>query len=738
MTQPYIDLGWYTVPLTGSLEREADGSKTIPNFPKGWRTRYTAERNTQATPLGGVITGAPSNIVAIDCDNEQTWALFRSLDPDYEHILLSRGKGYLAGTLVYTYDEDLATTFSLHNGEFDLDFYSDKGFIYLATAANKTKVPLTTPLPEVREMPLSVKMLLRQLAKKQERPDDRQERSSSLLCLAPMLTYFVGAGVFTPGVFRIITPKAFRTLPQYVDTGYLHPQDIPSGRGSEYLSKVSAILGADVSVSKDLYVHVMSLINSLFAEPMLSARLDKTILDPMLSGNANIGGVSIWQYDENWEAQRLILTSKRQLPTELAFDDFRNIYYAVDSTSAKYRAFHRDGDMMSFVEASTIAPPKKGVLKQMLPVMTTCSNPALEFGFHADPNDPTARLLNTFNATPELMIFNNPETYADRYKHPETTLRYLESLVPDPAMRPYLLSFVKTKLTNFSYSPVILYFMGAQGSGKDIFVGLLETIIGKVSRPTTKEFTEMFNGWLLDTYFVQLDEYGNQLTSAREREEVLGKIKAYTGKKKVQIRQMRSDGFQYEHNATFIMTSNKNPLMLEDGDRRIALFQTPNVLSEQAWVSDIDDTYTAIQDELKDFCYYLATEVKILKGSEYLIPPESANKRELIADSMYPGDRICYAIKQGMQEYLTKLAQVYGLKKLANGIRRGQLLLGALDELYDELTEYNGDVKNFHKALRIAGYTLNGPNSRIKMRGDNPFAGNPSSDNPFTEEEEDE
>ena len=115
----------------------------------------------------------------------------------------------------------------------------------------------------------------------------------------------------------------------------------------------------------------------------------------------------------------------------------------------------------------------------------------------------------------------------------------------------------------------------------------------------------MFNAWMLDNYFVQLDEYGNQLATVREREEALGKIKSYTGKQQVQIRQMRTDSFTYKHNVTFIMTANKNPLMLEEGDRRIAFFETPNVLAEADWVLEsggVAEVYLRIQKELKDFC----------------------------------------------------------------------------------------------------------------------------------------
>lgn len=736
---PYIKLGWHTVPLRGKLERSGeDGSKTLPEFPASWRVKYQEERNKHATSLGGTITGKVSNIVAVDCDNTATWELFRKLDPDCAMVFISKGKACEAGTLIYEYDEDLADNFSIADGDMALDFYSNKGFIYLATEANKTKVNMAEPLPVVTVMPLTIKLLLKQLSKKPNVARQKQT-SCNVSCLAPIVEQFVGKKELIPGLFRIITPRDFRDTDEYIRQGWLHPDSVPQGRGSEYLSKISAILGADASISQELYANAMHLINSLFSRPMDLETLDKTILDPMLSGSSSVNGVVIWQYDTGWQAKRLIIPSKRSIPIELAFDDTRNEYYAVDVANSDVKVFSRDSEFISYLEAVSTASTKKLQLKQALPLISVTSVPNLPFGFTVSTDAEHTRKLNTFVQTQELLVFTEPELYMDKYTRPDTTLRYLESLVPEKEMLEYLLRFVKTKISTFSYSPVVLYFLGVHGSGKDLFVGILESIIGKVARPTTKEFLEKHNGWLLDTYLVQLDEYGNQLTSMREREEALGKLKAYTGKAHVQIRQMRSDGFQYYHNATFMMTANKNPLMIEDGDRRVAFFATPNVLADQEWVlkaGGVANVYEKIQSELLDFCYYLSTEVVMLTNTDYVKPPMSSNKQKLIADSMYAAQRITYCIKHSMVEYFVALAEEYGLKDLAVQINNGRMLLSSLDELYDEMTEGAGNVRNFHKALRnsmisTTRTTLNGVADYFVLF-------NTYNANPFTEEDEDE
>ncbi len=708
--KPFIDLGWHTVPLAGSLERLADGTKTVPMFSKGWKVTYKENKNTTDSALGGALTGKISNIIAIDCDSPDTFELFKSLDPEYKAIAMSLGKyDKPTGTLIYTYDEELADSFNINEKDgMRLDFYSDGGFIYLPTEANKTKVAWEE-IPEIKPAPAATKMLLKQLAKKNAQIDiPAVTNIMTANCLAPLLKQFVETEKFMPGLFKIITPRDFRSLDQYLKEGFLHPNSVPEGRGSEYLSKVSAILGADISVDEQLYVEVMELINQMWDSPMDATAFDKTIMTPMLEGGAKINGKQIWQYNPEWENYVCVLSSKRQSTFELGFDDKRNMYYSIDAANEEFKAFGRDSEFMSYLESAAIGTPKRATLKQMIPIVNIISDPGQQFGF-IKGSDPTARNLNLFKQTPELVILKNPESYADKYKKPTTIIQYLESLVPETKMRKYLLGFIKRKLMTFDYSPVILYFLGVHGSGKDTFVSILEAIIGHVARPRADEFLEMFNGWMLDTYFAQLDEYGNQLTKQHEKDEALGRLKSYSGKKTVQIRQMRTDGFQYEHRITFIMTANSQPLVLEDGDRRMTFFSTPHKMEELQWVKDaggVAEVHEAIFKEVKDFCYYLATEVEELTSSEYVKPPESRYKHKLIADSMYAGQKIAYCIKHKMWQYLIDLSEEHNAPTVENDLRNQRLTTSSLEELYSNITDFKGDFKTVIRNLKAFNIQL--------------------------------
>jgi hypothetical protein len=154
------------------------------------------------------------------------------------------------------------------------------------------------------------------------------------------------------------------------------------------------------------------------------------------------------------------------------------------------------------------------------------------------------------------------------------------------------------------------------------------------------------------------------------------------------------------------MTANKNPLMLDDNDRRIALFNTPNVLADQEWVEDaggIDFVFNTVIDTVNDFCYYLATEVKSLTAANYMRPPMFEGKFELIADNMPAAARIAYCFKQRQLNYLTELCLDYACEHVANSIKTGEVLLSELDDLYQELTNNQGVRRSLVKSLREHG-----------------------------------
>lgn len=698
--QPFINLGWHTVPLKGKLKRLDNGKKTIPYFPENFKEYYTDNFNNDATALGGVMTGPASGIIAIDCDNEATYKIFCSLDPEYDFHFVSKGKGYAAGTIIYKYTEELEESFGIKNNNLELDFYSTKGFVYLPTEENKTKETLTT-IPNLKEPPNEIIALLRSLKPVKLRVAETEVRNKNWkLNLAPQLQQFLTNKTVTKALFKTLTPRDFRTTDEYLENSFCHPKNIADGRGSEYLSKVSAILGADESVDEDLYTKVILMINDFFDEPMERKRLSSTIIEPMIEERSKINGEVIWRYDKHWQENSTIIISKLNSSLHVFFDMHREAYYAVDIANEHIHSFDKDSNLYSFLEAIAVDLPSKKELKSSMPLVKVISTPKHPFGFYGDNKD----IFNVFVPTVPLMIFKDPQSYAKNYTYPKTVLQFLDHLVPDDYMRSYLLKFLRRKLDKFEYSPVVLYMLGASGSGKDLFVQLLSAIIGNqaIAKPTAKEFVEKHNGWMLDKYFAHLDEYGDQLTKFHEQEEAKGKIKAWSGKPEVSIRSMRSDGFSYEHNITFIMTANKNPLTFDADDRRIALFDTPEKLRFLPAVEEqgLEVFVAKLFDEINDFAYWLSTERENATLDEYMSPPETKDKKLLIASRLSAGARIAFYLSNGLFEEFEQMAADYGIESIFGKVQENKIYEDDLFNLYMELTEDQGTKRGLTAAMK--------------------------------------
>jgi len=703
----FINAGMHTVPLKGKLERLETGKKTIPIFEEDWRAKYTETFHKKAVPLAGVITGACSGIIAIDCDNQATYDIFKSFDPTYKFHFVSEGKPEGGGTIIYKYTDEVGT-FKLANDDMKLDFYADEGFVYLPTEANKTKQSWAnmTMLPPMKEAPEVIKILLKTFAAKAPKvgvASDTSVRTAISNRLAPMIEDFCTKGEYSPALFKILTPKSFRDLPTYVKQGHLHPDEIPEGRGSEYLSKVSAILGSDISVSAELYTKTIGLINSFWKAPMDRGQLLKTVINPMLNEQATIDGDVIWKYDEHWEDMGFIATASNGDYIESFFDDVKSLYYLINYTVPYIKTFTDKRPLLTTLKTLLARNVTEGQYDACKQINRTVLSPALEFG-HVEASDE----FNLFRQTEGLTILNDPEPYKHHYNRPTHILNYFESLIPDDYMRGYVLSFLRTKLTTFKYSPVVLYLIGKPGSGKDTMVGILRRIIGDayVAKPDTKVFLEQYNGWMMDKYIIQLDEYGNKLVKTSDKQEALGKIKAYTGSEEVQIRAMRQDGFNYMHSSTFIMTANSNPLPVETDDRRIAFVQTPNKLEAQPWVREaggISHVIEMIQGETLDFCYYLANEVENLNMDEYVIAPETEDKEKLILSHLPAVEQIIFYVNNSRYKELCLLADEYGVGDFKLNWDKNKLLHEKLMELYDLMTEGAGTSRTLIRMMKDIG-----------------------------------
>src|SRR5690606_32842709 len=115
---------------------------------------------------------------------------------------------------------------------------------------------------------------------------------------------------------------------------------------------------------------------------------------------------------------------------------------------------------------------------------------------------------------------------------------------------------------------------------------------------------------------------------------------------------------------------------IEEQDRRVALFNTPNVLQQEAWVNEaggLGIVHERIHAEINDFCYYLATEVDLCTVEEYMTPPATADKQDLIASKMPAGQKIAFFLQNGMFKQFEELAHDYEQLQALQGFHEGRI-----------------------------------------------------------------
>lgn len=697
---------WLTVPLKGTIERLDNGKKTTPQFPTGWRSFFSKNRNEDATDVLGLLTGSVNQVVVVDCDDDITVNLMESLDPHNEWKFKSVGK--VGCSWVYTMDDDTpAESFSLTKvGK--LDYLANGRLCFLPTDGNKTKEWKQTTAPPPL-MPMSVRLFI-QNANNALPPAEQGNREATeyKFKLGRLVEKFIASsGEYDPKLFGILTPKSFRTLPEYVKNGSLHPNEIPEGLGSEYLSKVSAILGADESVNRELYFAAMTHINQLWDEPFSKARLNGTIIEPMIKGEVKINDQIVWKYNEGWDTRVFSKTTLDGHYIESFFDPEKNIYFVWNITQGTIKQFQDKSKCLTYLKSITGEKLTETTYDQSKQLVRTFFDPTKPFGGSGTE-------FNLATRSSYLAVLNDPESL-ENYRYPINTVKYLETLIPDESVRTFFLRFLRTKLTTFAYSPIIPMLLGVSGSGKDTLISLLGIIVGKeyVANPEAKTFLETHNGFLLDKYFVQLDEYGDTISSLKDKGEALGRLKTYSGSDTIQIRRMGADGYSIKHNITFILTANRNPLALEAHDRRILYIKTPNRLDQQQWVAEgggISKVIHKIRAELTNFCYYLATEYENLSSDEYVTPLETKDKDSLILESMPIYKRISYLTSNDSTELINTFHEV-GLDSIGNNIvRESRVYLEQLFTLYEAL---GGDLAET-KCINLINKELAGYGVAIK------------------------
>ena len=678
---PFIDEGWWTAPLVSTTVTRDKNGKKIFRAPKGWN-EYQHIFNDVPAPVGALITGEKSKVVVLDCDEQSISAIALGLvPPNYEGITKSIGKLDKDGNTInalsifFSYTAELPPT--LNTGPMGLEWFNGGSarMVFLPTQNNKTKEPwdkVPTLIPPPQPLIDLIIALSAKTATQSATQSTYEPQHSTNL--APILVQELEFKRQDYTLFSIITPKRYKGI---------MPKDLPSGAGSDYLIRVSAILGSDESVDPDLYLRFMEYINSLKPDPHTPDRLAREITSPMVNGTSQINNEPIWRYNKHWEKDRLTVINGLNHSMEYMYDPLTFTMYEINHTRGIVGTFSKN-DIVAIV-SSTVSkklPHQQLKFMQMLPNYEVFLRPSRPFG------PLNTYEYNIFKSTPYLELINNPQAHQPTTQTEEAEAMfhdYITHLVPDEVDRTYLLNHLYTKLTTFKYSSVVYYIVGAAGSGKGTLVRIISKLIGSsyiAAELGKSEISEKFNGWLMNKYFVHFDELHNQL-DAKETRAANERIKSWSGADTFSLRKMRTDSeTDVPMLATFIFTQNGNNMRFDSDDRRYLYIDTPKKMEDS--LSEYFDTLT--DEKMEGIANYIATNATLLKHKEYKEPPFTERKQQQIIDKMPLIDKIVYYINKEEYSELYTMACDAGVdKELLSNKHKDMIFIDVLENLIRNL-----------------------------------------------------
>ena len=134
--------------------------------------------------------------------------------------------------------------------------------------------------------------------------------------------------------------------------------------------------------------------------------------------------------------------------------------------------------------------------------------------------------------------------------------------------------FLKTKLTLFPYSPLILSFQGVRGAGKNVLKIILSRIVGlkHVASPTSEEIMSPFNSYCLDSLFVHCDEPDAFQPKRFRREDLYKRLELLSGDRRIRINEKLKSQLEKQVFFTILLTGNDVFISLRRDDRRFVFF----------------------------------------------------------------------------------------------------------------------------------------------------------------------
>jgi len=605
--KPFIDRGWWTVPLQ-AIKRNEKGEKQVIGMPN-WK-KYTEERNTQASPAGALITGKKSGVIVIDMDDEKTKEIIDSIAGEHKTFKVKTHRG---AHYYYSYDAKVQRV-KMHTEDISLDIQTDEALIYLPTEAAEGYTVIDDS--DIAPMPEALRVFVMAISNVRAK-NQKQKIASPAAIGTPLASLTKGSEAY----WKRLTPKHLRHLSAYKRKGYIEPNDVPDGEGNDYLVSVASILAADPTIDEDAYTEHLMYVHDQWEYPWPDSRF-RTLHD-----NYRSGRYVDFNYDDTWE-EGLYHFKANGDDFITWYDPVLFLYMIYNETKDKLTKFK---DVSLYTKTLSMLMRQRVTAKDLYTTVkhiVTISDRTKPGGFFEENNE---SYFNEARLNKYLRILQG-ELEPEVYRKPEFILSLMKHLWPEDGHFEYMLGFLRRKLTKFEYSPVVIVlFEPIGGSGKTLFFHfVLKALVGEdqVAEVGPIEFRDKYNSWIINSLFSLHDEYDKM-----NRAEVTSISKRLSASDSVGVRPMYGEVQTYKHSNTQYYSSNEIAIDIQsEDDRRYFISSPKGSLKEEEWF-DVANFKQKIADEMESFAYYLYSEVEDLPVEKYTQAPESRTKSVFVSDS---------------------------------------------------------------------------------------------------------
>ncbi|NCB01239.1 MAG: hypothetical protein EOM67_03610 [Spirochaetia bacterium] len=630
--------------LEGSIERKEDGTKTLPVF----HVNYLTQRpnNNTSAPIRYIRCGVGQadeslnqlDIFILDSDAPHWTAVIDTLSQGTHLCKVDSDKPGRAH-FYFKYSPTLPHGKLVLGADRKLELFNGASGVYGVSPANKTKT-LSYLAPNIVEPSDEILTLLMSLIS----PEKNTKATPATVVSERLFYNLLDTDEFQRMMARpdnlepkfktflkLVTPKRYSELADY--EGVVHPDKIPDGEGNNYLRDIRLALLQAKDTPPELTRETLVLIGChLWSKPVSIQSIYNSLKnekeqDAYEEGAENRTTSIITKYGRQAFIFKVVREGEYWIVELPHSNDLLNVppvlrvplrNWGVDCRKWLAQETFIDPHFAKGRGEERKMEEKKLIFKQTSVIKAKHK----ELDIIKDRTKPGGlnhehTVYNEYRSSEFLGWMNGYYTLEAQGEVPAYTLSFLNNLAPNKEEFDYLLRFLKTFLTTNWKTAVVLYFLGAGGTGKSTFIKYLTYLVGGMDEmvsPSLKEYLADKNGILFTKTLIVHEEFSKQGNRA-DFAKVDGMDKAFTGTDVISIRRMYQESYNIVTNGIILKTDNLNSVHSSLDNRRIFSLHPQHKLKDCSWHKG--NPMDALLREAPEFARYLLDRVEVLTQAQF-------------------------------------------------------------------------------------------------------------------------